>query len=134
MAQNEMEAMGGMPQGVRLSEWLGHDFAAPGAGLARRTAGLRFVAHPVAEFLAHVPREDDFVLVFIAFARTVRHLGSPCKRSGDEWRNGTAGLIDSLVCHRSYARWERELGLWVLGVPGKRGGWPKVTEALLIAG
>jgi hypothetical protein len=100
MAQNEMEAMGGMPQGVRLSEWLGHGFAAPSAGLERRTAGLRSVAHLAADFRAQAPCDHEFVLVFIDFAQTVRHLGSPCKRNGDEWRNRTGGLIDSFVCYR----------------------------------
>jgi hypothetical protein len=71
MAQNEMEAMGGMPQDVRLSEWLGHDFAAPSAGLERKTAGLRFVVHPAADLQAQVPGDHDLVLVFICFAQTV---------------------------------------------------------------
>jgi hypothetical protein len=113
MAQNEMEAMGGMPQGVRLSEWLGHGFAAPSAGLARRTAGLLFVARPAAELLAQVPREDDLVLVFIGFAQTVRHLGSPCKRNGEAWQNGTGDLIDLLVRHRRYTHWDSEAVLQV---------------------
>jgi hypothetical protein len=125
MAQNEMEAMGGMPQGVRLSEWLGHDFEAPSAGLERKTAGLRFVARPAPEFLAQVPRENDFIFVFIAFAQTVRHLGSPCKRNGDEWQNRTGGLVDSLVRHRRYARWDCEPGVPVLGISSKQGGWLK---------
>jgi hypothetical protein len=77
MAQNEMEAMGGMLQDVRLSEWLGHDFAAPNAGLERRTAGLRSMAHLAANFQAQAQRDHGFVLVFIGFAQTVRHLGSP---------------------------------------------------------
>jgi hypothetical protein len=111
MAQNEMEAMGGMPQGVRLSEWLGHGFAAPSAGLERRTAGLRLVARPAADFQAQAPRGHEVVLVFIAFAQTVRHLGSPCKRNGDEWQNRTGGLVDPLVRHRRYARWGCEPGL-----------------------
>jgi hypothetical protein len=111
MAQNEMEAMGGMPQGVRLSEWLGHDFAAPNAGLKRRTAGLRSVTHLAADFQAQAPRDHEFVLVFIDFAQTVRHLGSPSKRNGDEWQNRTGSLVDSLVRHRRYASWGCEPGL-----------------------
>jgi hypothetical protein len=94
MAQNEMEAMGGMPQGVRLSEWLGHGFAAPSAGLWRGTVGLRFVTRPVTDFQAQVLREHGFVSVFIGSTQTVRDLGSPCKRTGVGRRSGTAGLID----------------------------------------
>jgi hypothetical protein len=77
MAQNEMEAMGGMLQDVRLSEWLGHDFAAPSARLERRTADLRLAVYPMADSQAQVPGDHDLVLVFIGFAQTVRHLGSP---------------------------------------------------------
>jgi hypothetical protein len=108
MAQNEMEAMGGMLQGVRLSEWLGHDFAAPNAGLERITAGLRSVTYLAADFQAQAPRDHEFVLVFIGFTQTVRHLGSPCKRSGDKWQNRTGGLVDYLVRHCRYARWDCE--------------------------
>jgi hypothetical protein len=125
MAQNEMEAMGGMLQDVRLSEWLGHDFAAPSAGLMRRTAGPSLMARPAADSQAQVLREHGLVFVFIAFAQTVRHLGSPCKRSGDEWQNRTGGLVDSLVRHRRYARWDCEPGVPVLGVSSKQGGWLK---------
>jgi hypothetical protein len=100
MAQNEMEAMGGMLQDVRVSEWLGHDFAAPSSGLERRTAGLHSMAYLAADFQAQAPRDHEFVLVLIDFAQTVRHFGSPSKRNGDEPRNRTGGLIDSFVCCR----------------------------------